>query len=184
MHNRADAPSSAIALPQPREPRRASLLEVIALAGFAAFGAFALLPSQTEKVAALIAEERFEEAIGLLEAEANEAPLSDYETFSLATLYYQAEDTERAAELLEEMMARLPDSLPVLHELADIYRTSARPQDELRVLLKLHTLSPTPEIEDQLTRLLGPDSGEAWRERAALFRNGEHGRPLASIKGS
>lgn len=169
MPNRASgvATAAAGAFPRPHDPRRSSLFEVIALAMLAGFGALAMLPSPTEKMAVLVAEERYPEAISLLEDKARRLPLSDYETFSLATLYRRTGETERAAQMLEELALRLPHSRPVLTELADIYHTTARPADELRVLVKSYALAPAPEVGKRLLRLFesGVDDSTAgtWR---------------------
>jgi predicted Zn-dependent protease len=154
------------------------------LAGLATFGTLAMLPTPAEKIAALIADQHYPEAIVLLEDRAQHLSLSEYEAFSLATLYRHTGQAARAAAALEQMLKRLPGSMPVLNELAEIYRTENRPQDEIRILLQIFLHSPSEATHDRLLALyeLSDDpAGERNQliaaQRAGIVRTQDSGEP-------
>lgn len=135
------------------ETRRGSLFEVMTLAALSTFGILAMLPTADEKVAALIADREYPEAIAALEHRGGTQALSEYNAFSLAILYRRTGQVERAALMLEDMLANSPESMPVLNELADIYRSQSREADEMRVLLQAFAVAPSPAIQDRLFAL-------------------------------
>lgn len=178
-------PRRAVAAAEAEDPRRGSLLEIMTLAGLAIFGTLAMLPSPAEKIAALIADRQYPEAIVLLEGRAQQLSLSEYESFSLATLYRRTGQADRAAKALENMLERLPGSMPVLNELAEIYRAENRPQDEIKILLQIFFLSPSEATSDRLLALYelsGDPAGEKDHliaaQRAGIVRTHDSGEPL------
>ena len=160
--------TAPIAIAKADDVRRGSLFEVITLAALATFGTVAMLPSPAEKVAALIADRHYPEAMTALEGKAQQLPLSEYESFSLATVYRRTGQVDRAAITLEHMLERSPSSIPVLNELVDIYRSTNRPQDEISILLQLFFHVPSQATHDRLLALYQASGDPSGRQDLLL----------------
>jgi tetratricopeptide (TPR) repeat protein len=129
-----------------------SLAVIIVLAILTLAGALALLPSAEEKAAALIARERYVEAIALLEQRDGQNLLNSYEAFSLTRLYRLTGSDSKATNLLERTLERAPDSRWARDELIEIYRSEGRHEEEARLLQQVFSASPD---KPSFKRLLG-----------------------------
>lgn len=155
-------------LPAAEDKRRSSLIEIVTLAALSVVGVIALLPNTDEKTAALIADKRFPQAIVLLETRAHSVPLNSYETFSLAKLYREVGEGDKATTLLEGMLVSDPTSDQLRRELAALYRAAQRPADEIRILQGLFKHTPDAATSDRLI-VLYRSVGDAAGAEAQLL---------------
>lgn len=130
-----------------------SLIEIGLLGALAMLGAMALLPNVDEKVAALMADQRYDRAIELLEERASHTPLNDYEKFSLAELYRRLGTPEKALPLLLQIMAEPRQRASVLGELADTYAAIGLPAEELAIRRQLLGYVEDPRNQDRIDAL-------------------------------
>ena len=138
-----------------------SLIQIGLLGALAMLGAMALLPNLDEKVAALMADQRYDRAVALLEDKASQTPLNDYEKFSLAELYRKLGTPQKSLPLLTQILAASRQRASVLGELAATYAAIGLPADELAIRRQLLGYVDDPQNQDRietLSQVLGTTS--------------------------
>lgn len=140
-----------------------SLAAIVLLAAISLIGIVALLPSTEEKAAALLADKKYDQAIGLLTVVDQKGELNAYEAFMLAQLYLLSGQSGAAVQLLEKQIQAAPDATWPLQQLAEVHRQDGNLAAEAKALQALYGLEPNAErfnrLED-LYRQLGDRPAE------------------------
>jgi DNA-binding SARP family transcriptional activator len=163
----------------PRENANRSLVAVVLLAGVTLLGMIALLPSTEEKAAVLMAEQRYDKAVDLLEDLEERDGLNRYEMFMLTRLYLLSGRNESAIDLLERKVAATSDNEWAIQQLIELYRANRDFEGEVRMLQRRYGLDGN---EDDYRRLLGLYrlAGRYNDERALLRAAADKGQASAA----
>jgi tetratricopeptide (TPR) repeat protein len=151
-------------------PRDRSMAAILLLAAVTLIGVLAMLPSTEEKVAILMAENHYDQAIDLLEDRSQRTQLTSYEVFTLTRLYEISGRHADAARLLEADVAMRPqDGVWANRELVELYRTMGDIVGEAQVLSTVFHNEPS---RSDLRRLLGlyRMNGDYGAERDLLIK--------------
>ncbi len=175
--------------------KRKSLFLILAFCfvAVAIVGSLYLIPSTREQALTSYKDKEYNKALALYEKAYAEGSLQLDTVMHLVGVYLQYAEVEKAIEVMERFVEEHPDHIQARQELGRLYQYGQRPEDYLRNLEIINTLSAseehgrklseaytvTQEIEKQIplmiTRLMEENQGNAqeFRDLIRLLAAGQ-----------